>query len=566
MLQEITVHNLAIIKQLEVSFGPALNVVSGETGTGKSILVGAVNLILGSRASQDLIRSGAREAMVEALFQFPPDISLRACLQELGIDFAGQLVVQRTINRTGRNRIFVNDQLVTLQQFQPLAATLASISGQHEHQTLLDPGIHLGLLDDFGGLDDLCQNVADLFRLWSKTRDELSTLHTSRRQRAEQLLWMQAQLQEIEAAGLKAGEKETLEHEANVLKHAATLHDLAQKSYRSIYLDRDSILGQLAGVEKDLEMLTRIDAGQEALSANLNVARIHLEELTHALQKYISGISFDPHRLAAVEERLAVLQRLAKKYGGSFEDLLQRCNEWRRALNEDEQSGLVEAQVEAELKRLHDTYLSRAIELSDKRMDTGRRLSGDVEAVLANLDMYHARFAVHFEDREHNNPDPSGSTFSATGLDRLQFMLSANPGEDLKPLAKVASGGELSRILLALKSLLSRRGEGETLIFDEVDAGIGGRTAELVGRQLKLLAEKQQVICITHLPQIACYGDTHYRVAKHAHGKETTTRIEQLSDDERIEELARMLGGIAISDKTRAQAIEFLQRARQMKS
>lgn len=563
MLQEIVVNNLAIIRQLEVFFDPGLNVVSGETGAGKSILVGAVNLILGSRASQDLIRSGAKEAMVEALFKLPPDISLNTYLGELGIEFAGQLLIQRTISRSGRNRIFVNDQLVTLQQFQPLAASLASISGQHEHQTLLNPEIHLGLLDAFAHLDDLCQDVASLYRQWSKVREELRKMQASRLQRAEQLMWMQAQLQELEAAGLKEGEKEALEHEVNVLKHAATLHDLAQRSYQSVYLDRDSILGQLASVDKDLEMLAKIDASQEPLQANLNEARIHLEELAHALQKYASGISLDSHRLTAVEERLAALQRLTKKYGGSYDGLLQRRDELRKILNEDEQSDLVETKAQAELKQLQDEYLGRATELSAKRMEAGRRLAGEVEAILANLDMHRARFDVQFEDRDCNNSAPSDSAFSANGLDHLQFLLSANPGEDLKPLSKVASGGELSRILLALKSLLSRRGEAETLIFDEVDAGIGGRTAELVGRQLKLLAEKHQVICITHLPQIACYGDHHYRVAKQAHGQETLTEIELLSHEARIEELARMLGGIAISDKTRAQAIEFLQRAQQ---
>ncbi len=563
MLQEIVVNNLAIIRQLEVFFGPGLNIVSGETGAGKSILVGAVNLILGSRASQDLIRSGAKEAVVEALFKLPPDISLNTYLEELGIEFAGPLLIQRTISRSGRNRIFVNDQLVTLQQFQPLAASLASISGQHEHQTLLNPEIHLGLLDAFAHLDDLCQEVANLYRQWSKVREELRKMQASRLQRAEQLMWMQAQLQELEAAGLKEGEKEALEHEVNVLKHAATLHDLAQRSYQSVYLDRDSILGQLASVEKNLEMLAKIDASQEPLRTNLNEARIHLEEVAHTLQKYASGISLDSHRLTAVEERLAALQRLTKKYGGSYDGLLQRRDELRGILNEDEQSDLVETKAQAELKQLQDEYLRSATELSTKRMEAGRRLAGEVETVLANLDMHRARFDVQFEDRDLDNSTLSDSAFSANGLDRLQFLLSANPGEDLKPLSKVASGGELSRILLALKSLLSRRGEAETLIFDEVDAGIGGRTAELVGRQLKLLAEKQQVICITHLPQIACYGDHHYRVTKQAHGKETLTEIELLSHEARIEELARMLGGIAISDKTRAQAIEFLQRAQQ---
>jgi len=561
MLQEIVVNNLAIIRQLEVSFGPGLNVVSGETGAGKSILVGAVNLILGSRASQDLIRSGAKEAMVEALFKLPGQNNLAGYLKELGLEFEGELVVQRTINRNGRNRIFVNDQLVTLQQFQPLAASLASISGQHEHQTLLNPEIHLGLLDAFGDLDSLCQEVSDLYKQWSGVKDQLRRLQVSRKQKSEQLAWMQSQLEELEAAGLKEGEKEALEHEVNILKHAVTLHELAQSSYQNVYASRESILGQLSGVEKNLEILAQIDSSQESLQANLEQARIHLEELAHALQKYASGISLDPQRLTMAEERLAVLHRLVKKYGGTIEELLQRRDEIRQTLEEDEQSDVLETKMRDDLEHLKSEYLKRAQKLTKRRIEASTRLAKEVETVLANLDMQRAQFAVQFEAMETKENHPADANFSATGLDRLQFLLSANSGEDLKPLSKVASGGELSRILLALKSLLSRRGEAETLIFDEVDSGIGGRTAELVGRQLKLLAEKQQVICITHLPQIACYGENHYKVAKRDHGKETLTSIELLPHEARIEELARMLGGISISDKTRAQAIEFLQRA-----
>lgn len=557
MLSELVVHNLAIIRHLEVSFGQGLNVLSGETGAGKSILVGAVNLILGSRASQELIRSGAKEAAVEATFQLPNQNQLSTCLNDLGQDSGGELVVLRTINRNGRSRIFVNEQLVTLQQFQPLAAFLASISGQHEHQSLLNPDLHLGLLDAFGGFEVQCGEVAEAYHSWANAREELRRLKRSKKERKEHQEWMRFQLQELEAAELKADEDSVLEQEVTVLKHAATLHEAAQSSFQTLYADRNAILAQLSAIGKQLDVLTKIDSRQESLPNHLEQARIHLEELAHSLQKYASEITFDPQRLAAVEERLALLHRLGKKYGGGVAEMLHRRDELRRTLGQDEELDLTESRLEKDLTRLRNEYMDRAKALSARRHEAANRLAEEVQSVLAALDMQKARFAVEFAD----SGDIEDSAFSHTGIDRLQFMLSANPGEDLKPLAKVASGGELSRILLALKTLLSRQGEAETLIFDEIDAGIGGRTAELVGLQLKNLAEKHQVICITHLPQIACYAETHYKVVKEADAKETATYITPLSRQERIEELARMLGGISISDKTRAQAVEFLQRA-----
>ncbi|MDY0039322.1 MAG: DNA repair protein RecN [Desulforhabdus sp.] len=562
MLSELVVHNLAIIRHLEVSFGHGLNIVSGETGAGKSILVGAVNLVLGSRASQELIRTGAKEAAIEATFHLPRQPALVNCLSELGCDFTGELVVLRTINRNGRSRIFINDQLVTLQQFQRLTGFLASISGQHEHQSLLNPDLHFGMLDSFGDLEDLSGEVAKIFKQWLNARDELLGLRSSKQEKTDQLDWMRFQLQELEAAELKADEDGALAQEITILRHAATLHEAAQSSFQTIYADRSAILGQLASVEKQLEVLTAIDGKQQSLLSHLEQARIHLEELAHSLQKYASGIIFDPQRLSAIEERLAVLQRLGKKYGGSVAQLIQRRDELRHALVQDEQSDLLEATLESNLANLREDYLEKAKMLSKRRHEAATRLAHEVEKVLAALDMDRATFAVLFEANGMGAKSIEAN-FSAAGIDRGQFLLSANPGEELKPLAKVASGGELSRILLALKALLSRQGEAETLIFDEVDAGIGGRTAELVGRQLKNLAEKHQVICITHLPQIACYGGSHYKVVKQTKGDETITNIGFLSHEERVEELARMLGGISISDKTRAQAVEFLHRAQQ---
>lgn len=560
MLSELVVHNLAVIRHLEVSFGLGLNVLSGETGAGKSILVGAVNLILGSRASQELIRTGANEAAVEAVFKLPRKDALIRCLGDLGQDFTGELIVLRTVSRTGRSRVFLNDQLVTLQQFQPLANFLASISGQHEHQSLLNPELHIELLDAFGNLEKLAQGVSNLHKQWSNVVGELHRLKRSKQERADQIDWLRFQLRELEEAELKEGEDDALEQEANILKHAATLHDAAQNSYQSLYAGHDAILAQFPSIEKNLSILSKIDSRQESLLSHLEQARIHLEELAHSLQRYASEVSFEPQRLEAVQERLALLQRLGKKYGGSVAEMLKRREELRETLSEDEQFDLRESDLEKRSGLLEREYLEEATALSRARKKAALHLTEEVQKVLTSLDMNQARFAVQFEDSEVAREDHK-NRFSRIGIDRLQFLLSANPGEDLKPLAKIASGGELSRILLALKSLLSRQGEAETLIFDEVDAGIGGRTAELVGRQLKSLAEKHQVICITHLPQIACYGENHYKVDKQTQSGETTTGIISLSDKDRIEELARMLGGISISDKTRAQALEFLQRA-----
>jgi DNA repair protein RecN (Recombination protein N) len=560
VLSELAVHNFAIIQHLQVSFQPGLNILSGETGAGKSILVGAVNLLLGNRASQEMIRTGSKEAKVEALFSIPGADALVERLNRWGLEVTEELLIRRTISRSGRNRIFVNDHLVTLQQLQELAKGLVSVSGQHEHQLLLDPNRHLELLDAFGYLESQSTEVRSLYLEWSSTREKLRHLRNIRKERADQMELMRFQLQELESAQLQPDEDKTLEQEKNILKHAATLMEASQRAHECLYAERGAVLEQLVDVEKDLETLKQIDSSQEMLFSHLEQARIHLEELAHSLQKYMKNISFDPHRLAVVEERLALIHRLSKKYAGPVSHLLDRMEEMHRTLAQEEETDTQEEQLEKSLEQLRQAYFKKAKALSSSRREGAEILAQEVAKTLAALDMGRARFSVQFKsDEESSGAEelPPGPT----GIDVMEFLLAANPGEDLKPLAKIASGGELSRILLALKSLLSFKGEAETLIFDEVDAGIGGRTAELVGLQLKQLAERNQVICITHLPQIACYGKNHYKAAKHVTGEETITQIHALSSEERIEELARMLGGISISDKTRAHAKELLQRA-----
>jgi DNA repair protein RecN (Recombination protein N) len=562
MLKDLQVSNFAIIRDLDVSFQKGLNIISGETGAGKSILIGAVNLILGSRASQEMIRTGATEAVVEAEFLFPDMVGLNARLLEMALEPSPKINIRRGISRSGRNRVYVNDQQVTLQQLQQITRGLISISGQHEHQLLMDAETHLNTLDAFGGLVSLRHQVSLIYQKWSEIRDKRAQLDRLKREHTAKQEWMRFQFQELETAKLLSDEDLLLEQDRKILKHAGTLIEAARHAHQTLYGGRGAVLEQLAAIARQLATLKQIDPSQGPLLGHLEQARIHLEELAHSVQTYVQGISFDPDRLAALEDRLALLQRLGKKYGGTVAAMIERKEELREQLLQLEEVDYREAHLERELEELRESYLLKAEELSGKRHEAAHQLANVVERTLAALDMPRARFAVRFEESKPNDA-ATNPPFTPSGIDLLEFVLSANPGEELKPLARIASGGELSRILLTLKGILSRQGDAETLIFDEVDAGIGGRTAELVGLQLKRLAEREQVICITHLPQIACYGDHHYKVQKEAGAKETLTQIRLLSPEDRVEELSRMLGGISISEKTRAHAGEMLQRAQQ---
>jgi DNA repair protein RecN (Recombination protein N) len=378
----------------------------------------------------------------------------------------------------------------------------------------------------------------------------------AREQRAAQMDFLRFQIAELESAEIRPNEDSDLGIEREVLKNAAALSYAAQRAVNALYSEKGAVLERLSEVDKDLCAILNVDPSQGGLGEYLQQARIHLDEMTHSLRHYAERIVFDPPRLAAVEERLALLGKLGKKYGQGANEMLARLEELHKTAGESEESNLREEELEREIESLRLAYIERAGDLSRKRREAAAKLSTDVLRNLAGLDMPQARFCVRFSGEDDNPP-----LFSPTGIDRIEFLLSANPGEDLKPLVRVASGGELSRILLALKSLLGRKEEAETLIFDEVDAGIGGRAAELVGVQLNKLSERHQVICITHLPQIACYGKWHYLAKKQAEANETSTTIHMLTESERSEELARMLGGISISEKVREHAKELLERS-----
>ncbi len=485
MLSELVVHNFAIISRLHVAFDSGFTVITGETGAGKSILVGAVNLLLGGRASQDMIRTGADEATVEALFTFDNPKILAERLQGLDVEPSAELVIKRTVSRSGRNRVFINGRLATLSQLQALAVGLISISGQHEHQVLLNPDIHLDLLDQYGGLEDDAARVAEAYAQWTQKLDALKRLQRMKEQRREQLDFMRFQLHELEAARLVPNEDEELQNERRILQHAATLHEAAENAHRLIYREHGSVIEKLDEAAGNLETIARIDPSQAPALDHVEQARIHVQELSYMLQQYLGGIRFDPQRLAEVEDRLAQLARLAKKYGPTVADMIRTRDELRTALSGDADADWEESVLQKEAARAEEHLRALAQELSRRRRSAAARLRDDVEQVLARLDLPKARFDVWFSGDADVSAEDFAAQITAKGLDRVEFLLSANPGEALKPLAKVASGGELSRILLALKTLLSGQGEAETLIFDEVDAGIGGRTAELVGRQLQ---------------------------------------------------------------------------------
>ncbi len=559
MLVQLTISDFAIIRHLEIHFRPGLNILSGETGAGKSIIINAVNLILGERASTDLIRTGSREARVEALFELPPDTILEPLLTEFHIPCDGQVVIKRIISRQGRNRILVNDSLVTLQMLAKLGTKLISISGQHEHQSLLKPDNHLYILDDFGGLTEERRGFGERFEAYLTLKEERRALARQIAQAQEREELARFQMEEIDRSAVQPGEDKALEEERGRLRHAEQLLTTVDDVFQVLYEDETSILGRLARCVRDLEKAAAIDSRLGALKETMDAARLDLEEAVPDLRGYRQGVAVDPSRLEAVEERLQVLNRLKKKYGSTLEEVLAFRN---RLLTERE--GLDEKRedltgMEERIKAQESELLAEASELSLKRKGAAEALQRAVVRELRVLDMKGTRFTVHFAEEpvEDGSRGPIGA-LGPDGVDTAAFLLSPNVGEDLKPINRIASGGELSRIMLALKTILARSASVETIIFDEVDAGIGGATAEVVGEKLRSLARYNQLLCISHLHQIASKGDTHFLVEKRVVDSRTRTVISELDAEGRVREIARMLGGKTISPQALAHARELL--------
>ena len=562
MLVQLTITNFAIIDYLSVTFSEGLNILSGETGAGKSIIINAVNLILGERASNDLIRTGADRAVVEALFQLPLQSPLSRSLEEMDIPFNGEVLIKRTISKGGKSRVWVNGSVATLQMISKLGPNLISISGQNEHQLLLKPDNHLFILDDFGGLTKERLRLNELYRAYYALKEKAERLRIQLKEEEERRELTQFQIKEIEEAKLAPGEDNRLEAEKGRLMHAERLMDIVFTSYQALYEKEESVLSILSLLEKDMDKGVNIDPDLDHYKKQLESARLQLEDLALELRDYYSHIEVNPQRLEEVEDRLQIIRRLKKKYGPSIADIMS----FKEELSEKEYQLTKKKEelksIEALREEKRKSLLKMAVGLSLKRREIAETFEKKVEEELHLLDMAGTRFRIEFSSNTSDGDTDSGnmldSDISADGVDALEFMISPNVGEDLRPLAKIASGGELSRIMLALKTILARSDLVETLVFDEVDSGIGGGTAAIVGEKLSSLAKYHQILGITHLPQIASCGETHFLVEKMIIKGRTRTLITSLDTESRINEVARLLGGRVISEKTLAHAREML--------
>jgi DNA repair protein RecN (Recombination protein N) len=575
MLRFLRVSHLAVIDSVEVEFDAGLNVLTGETGAGKSILVEAVGLLLGGRASGELVRTGEDAATIEAIFESRDE----------------EILVRREITAQGRSRAFINGALTTAGGLKELAARLIEIHGQHEHQILLDPNTHLAVLDAYGELESLVAPLRAAFETMRTSAEALAGLRRAIADREAHLDRLTFQVNEIDRAGLgegragaagRIGEAEGSVDEdvelaalKQVLTSAERVARLCEESYASLYDSDTAILAGLGHVWRRIAELAALDPKFQPYIEARDGIKSQLEDLALFLRRYVDGIEASPERLQQVEDRLALLERLKRKYGPTLGDVRVRRDTLRRELDELQQGEDRLAQLEQEHERARSEYVAAATAVGKARRDAAPRLARELERLLAELAMERTRFEVRFAGIADAVPDES--RWTADGIDIAEFYVSPNPGEDLRPLARIVSGGELSRIMLAIKTLIfgarigvpdrarsGLPGSGAPgLIFDEVDAGIGGRVADVVGRKLHALGSAFQVLCITHLPQIAAYADTHFQIEKSVGGSRTSTVVRRLGDDDRITEIARMLGGEAITDILKASAREMLtERAR----
>ncbi len=556
MLRFLRIKHLAVIDSVEVEFDPGLNVLTGETGAGKSILVEAVGLLLGGRASGDLVRTGEDAAAIEAIFESNGE----------------ELLVRREITAQGRSRAFINGALATAGALKELSSRLIELHGQHEHQTLLDPSTHLGVIDAFGGFDPLIAPTTLAFEVMRTAHDELTRVRAAAKDRESRQDLVTFQLGELDRPGLKtiapgeAGEDVELGSLRQVLASAERVERLCTESYATLYESDDAVLAGLGTVWRRVAELAELDPQFKAYLDARDGIKSQLEDLAGFLRKYADNIEASPARLQQVEERLALLDRLKRKYGPTLTDVIARRDALKRELDDLSRGDDRIAELERTHAAARAAYLAAAEKLSKERRRISKTMAKELESLVAELAMERTRFEVRFGD----GPLPE-SAWSGRGIDAAEFFVSPNLGEDLRQLARIVSGGELSRIMLAIKTLTATTRHGFSdaedrppsasapgLIFDEVDAGIGGRVADVVGRKLRTLGGAFQVLCITHLPQIAAYADTHFEIEKRVDGGRTRTTVRRLDEPGRVEELARMLGGEAVSEGLRQSAREML--------
>lgn len=564
MLQELTIRNFAIIDDLHITFSKGLTMLTGETGAGKSIIINAVNLLLGSRASAGLVRAGAEAAELEALFGVASGSPAARTMAALDLDFSDGLLIRRIISQQDKHRIFINGRLATAQMLTAVTENLASISGQHAHQGLLKEELQLQFLDRFGDLMPLREKVASCFREIIPLIDKLQLLQRLQDRQQEQRALLEFQKSEIAQASPVTGEDEALEKERSRLKHSEMLYQTVQGSVEVLYRAQGSVVEQLTSVGKELLRACQVDPDLGPNVRTLTEMTYQAQDIAEGLRIYADRLQTNEGRLEAVAERLDILNKLKRKYGGTLQAVLSHQAEIEKQLAAVENIAEEISATRGNLEKLHAQISELAGNLSKKRRQVAKAFAAKVEKELADLKMADTSFDVFLRSMPAGRQtDPhlvvGDALLEETGLDRVAFMIAPNMGETPKPLSKIASGGELSRVVLALMAILAEAESVGLVVFDEVDAGIGGGVAEMVGKKMAHLARYHQIICITHLPQIAKFGDRHYGISKQIFEGRTKTMMTPLDDEERVREIARMLGGVTITRATLDHAREMLK-------
>ncbi len=563
MLEYLKVKNIALIDEIEIEFGEGLNLLTGETGSGKSIVVDSLGTLTGGRVSSDLIKSGRSSARIEGLFSLTANDQVRQICDESGIDLDEgdqiEIIVRRELSASGKNRVFINGQIATQGVLKQIGAHLVSIHGQGEHTALFDPSSHLELLDGFAKVTNELRKTAEAYREWNEVKGELLRLRTSDAEKLQLLDVLRFQIDEIHNAGLMPDEDAHLGEEKLRLNNVEKLSGLSREAFDLLYDAPESTAATLEKASRKIEELAQFDSKFGEYIEGIKDAAAIIEDLSITARDFTGRLEFSPERLEEIELRLAEISRLTRKYGGSIEAVLAHLIDCESRLETIETSELREKELRRELGALREKYVAAAWRLHEERTKAAAKFEKKVELNLKAVALEKARFSVRIDSpsiEELGSED--FDAFSARGIDKVDFLFSANPGEEPKPLARVASGGEASRLMLILRTTAGASETASTAVFDEIDAGIGGRVAEAVGLKLKALAANQQVLCVTHQPQVASKADKHFLIEKSMAKNRTTISVRELEPNERIEEIARMLAGETITDAARENAREMI--------
>ena len=560
MLTLLKIDNIALIDKLEIEFGTGLNLLTGETGSGKSIIVDSLGALTGERVSSDLIKEGEESARIEGLFSLLGKNNVEKILVEAGIevDDRSEVIVRRELSRAGKNRIFINNQLATQALLKQVGSQLVDIHGQGEQAALFDVSTHIEMLDEAGRLSGFREKVGEAHHHWNAVRTELSMLQQNESEKLQLLDILKFQVQEIEKASLQAGEDTELEEEKRRLNNVEKLSSLSEESYALLYDDERATVITLERAARKIEELAEFDNRFSGYIEGMRSAEAVIGDLAITLRDFSSHLEFSPERLDEIENRLAEMTRLKRKYGETIEAVVHHLNESKDRLDAVETSELRESELQRELASAKNKYTTAAAYLHEARVKAAAKFEREVEKELKAVALEKARFKIEIDPPTDLNETAAENSFSARGFDQVEFYFSANPGESPRPVAKIASGGEASRLMLVLKTVARLRERDKTAVFDEVDVGIGGRVAEAVGLKLKALAASQQILCVTHQPQIASLADQHFVVEKTITGKRATIAVRELNTAEKVEEIARMLAGETVSETAREHAREML--------